>query len=101
MKFRRKTKGERIEERFKPLGDGNQLREALAVADDNLLLCALVHVLHRKALELSQQAGAPAMPADQAKGFAMASSAVEDAADELLELVDEANKAMRGVKTEE
>jgi hypothetical protein len=98
--MKRKTKWSKIEERFRPLADGNELREALSVGDDNLLLRALVHVLHRKALELSEQAGMPALPTDQAKGLAMSAGAVEDAADELLQMVDEARKAMRGVKTE-
>lgn len=97
LKRRRiRNKWREVEERFKPLADGEKLREALAVDDENLLLRGLVHVLHHKSLELLEQSGVPEHPAEVAKGFAMASCAVEDAADELLQLVDEARKVRHG-----
>lgn len=80
---------------FAPL-EARELLENLAVEDDNPLLRAVVHLLHRKRLELADRAGADGLPADEAKGLAMASAGVEDAADELLELVEKARAARRG-----
>jgi hypothetical protein len=73
-----------------------ELLEALSVEDDEPLLRAVMHVLHRENLKLAGLAGTQTLPAAEAKGLAMASCAVEDACDELLRLVEVARARKRG-----
>lgn len=84
---------------FQPMQD-REMMEALAVEDEEPLLRAVVHMLHGNSLRLAEQAGLPSVRADVAKGLAMASSAVEDACDELLETVEKARRKRAGMKEE-
>ncbi len=86
-----------IEDWFGPM-DERELVECLAVGDDEPLLRAVVHVLHRESLKLSGSAGGTDLPAEQAKGLAMSACAVEDACDELLRLVEVARRRVRGAE---
>ena len=80
---------------FEPMEE-RELLEALGVADDEPLLRAVVHVLHGQSLVMAEQAGTAGLPSEQAKGFAMASVAVEDACDEILRLAEEGRRKRRG-----
>lgn len=93
--YRRRAR-KRVVRYFEPLPD-RELREVLAVEDDEPLLRAVVHVLHSHGLRLAEQAGAVGLAAEESKGLAMASVAVEDACDDLLEQVERARKLRAGV----
>ena len=84
-----------IEDRFGPM-DERELVECLAVGDDDPLLRAVVHVLHRESLKLADRAGATGLGAAEAKGLAMSACAVEDSCDELLRIVEVARRRRAG-----
>lgn len=95
-RYARSRPGRRGARVFEPMSR-EELMEVLAVADEEPWLRAVVHVLHKNALELATQAGVAELPAAEAKGLAMAASAVEDVSDELMALVDLARQRRRSV----
>jgi len=96
MKWKRKS----VVRYFEPM-EARELMESLAVEDDDPLLRAVVHVLHKNSLELGAQSGALELDAAASKGLAMSACAVEDACDELLRLVERARAVRSGQEREE
>ena len=84
----------RTEDRFSAL-KRDELLSAFAVGDDEPLLQAVIHVLHANEIECGDSAGGAGVSAEVAKGHAMAAAALKNAQEDLLEWVDEANKAKR------
>lgn len=85
-----------VEDRFDPLAR-DELLTAFAVGDDEPLLQAVIHVVHAMEIERGDDAGGSGLPAEQAKGYAMAASALKDAQTEILDWVDQANRAKRNL----
>lgn len=85
----------KVEDRFEPMRQ-DELQTAFAVADDEPLLEAVIHVLHAMEIERADDAAASGLPAEISKGYSMAQGALKDAQEEILRWVDEANRTKRG-----
>lgn len=85
------------EDRFSPL-KADELLTAFAVGDDEPLLEAIVHVVHAMEIERGDNASIVDLDPATAKAYAVASGALKDAQEEILDWVDRANKAKRNEK---